>query len=216
MCCMCCMCMCVHSSYIQGVFFCLFFFSTRMAKFSMRGQCFRAPICFEPKSGFPRRPASRLCMLKKDQHRSMHTLLEESGTVLCARVFGACVCERVCEAAVPPSNHGNKARHGPRTVKVSVRWPSMCFVALFSTEVSLFRIFLAAFRIAHRPHLHPPPPTPGPPLDPGCPALLPHVHRAWRPLMASLREHLTPLPPAVPAGEGGQDPGGLHSREQCV
>lgn len=36
-----------------------------------------------------------------------------------------------------------------------------------------------------------------------CPALLPHVHRAWRPLMASLREHLTPLPPTVGAGEGG-------------
>eukprot|EP00903_Cladosiphon_okamuranus_P012353 g11582.t1 len=28
-------------------------------------------------------------------------------------------------------------------------------------------------------------------------ALLPHAHRAWRPLMASLREHLTPIPPAV-------------------
>ncbi|CAM9675898.1 unnamed protein product [Ectocarpus fasciculatus] len=32
-------------------------------------------------------------------------------------------------------------------------------------------------------------------------ALLPHVHRAWRPLMASLREHLTPLPASV--GSGG-------------
>ncbi|CAM9532484.1 unnamed protein product [Ectocarpus sp. 13 AM-2016] len=32
-------------------------------------------------------------------------------------------------------------------------------------------------------------------------ALLPHVHRAWRPLMASLREHLTPLPSSV--GSGG-------------
>eukprot|EP00752_Nemacystus_decipiens_P012189 g10806.t2 len=35
-------------------------------------------------------------------------------------------------------------------------------------------------------------------------ALLPHVHRAWRPLMASLREHLTPLPPtAVTEVNGG-------------
>ncbi|CAM9393588.1 unnamed protein product [Hapterophycus canaliculatus] len=33
-------------------------------------------------------------------------------------------------------------------------------------------------------------------------ALLPHVHRAWRPLMASLREHLTPLPDTLAVRRG--------------
>ncbi|CAM9135285.1 unnamed protein product [Scytosiphon promiscuus] len=46
-------------------------------------------------------------------------------------------------------------------------------------------------------------------------ALLPHVHRAWRPLMASLREHLTPLPDTLVvrrgAGTGNDDYGGTSS-----
>ncbi|CAB1113910.1 unnamed protein product [Ectocarpus sp. CCAP 1310/34] len=51
-------------------------------------------------------------------------------------------------------------------------------------------------------------------------ALLPHVHRAWRPLMASLREHLTPLPSSVGSGgdhgDGHFEASPLSSRRAVV